>query len=176
MRREMTTRKKMAAAAAFAATLWLGPQGVFAQDVAVDYDRQADFAKCATYAWAKGQPAQDPLVDQHIVQAIEQALAGKGWTKSDAAGCFVSYHASVNEQRSLQIWDGRGALRGGFGRVDVETIKNGTLVVDITDANGRLIWRGIARDTVSDKPEKNHKKLAKATEKLFKDLPGRGER
>jgi hypothetical protein len=32
----------------------------------------------------------------------------------------------------------------------------------------------VARDTVSDKPERNHAKLAKSVEKMFKDLPPAG--
>lgn len=106
------------------------------------------------------------------MQAIEQALAAKGWTKSADPGCYISYHASAKEQRSLQIWDGRGRFAGGFGSVDVETSVTGTMVVDLTDArSGKLVWRAVAKDTLSEKPEKNHKKLAKATEKMFKDLP-----
>jgi hypothetical protein len=48
----------------------------------------------------------------------------------------------------------------------------GTLVVDIFDAKTKnLMWRGIAQDELSDKPEKNIKKVAKASDKLFKDFP-----
>jgi hypothetical protein len=34
-----------------------------------------------------------------------------------------------------------------------------------------LVWRGTASDTVSDKPEKNEKKIQKAAEKMFKKYP-----
>jgi hypothetical protein len=48
----------------------------------------------------------------------------------------------------------------------------GTLLVDIFDAKGKnLIWRGVAQDELSNKTEKNIKKVAKATDKLFKDFP-----
>jgi hypothetical protein len=48
----------------------------------------------------------------------------------------------------------------------------GTLVVDIFDKTGKsLLWRGVAQDELSDKPEKNVKKLGKASDKLFKDFP-----
>lgn len=173
----MNVRSRFGRKAGLAAGLLLagllGTARANAQDVNVDYDRQADFSKCATYAWAKGQPAHDPLVDKHIVDAIDAALAAKGLRKvKDNAGCYVAYHASAREQRSLQVWDGGGRFRGGFGSVDVKTVLNGMLVVDIGDgASGRLIFRAIAKDTVSDKPEKNAKKLAKAVEKMFKELP-----
>jgi hypothetical protein len=48
----------------------------------------------------------------------------------------------------------------------------GTLVVDIFNAKSKqLMFRGTAQDELSDKPEKNVKKLAKASDKLFKDFP-----
>jgi len=48
----------------------------------------------------------------------------------------------------------------------------GTLVVDIFDAKSKqLMFRGTATDEISDKPEKNIKKIAKAADKLFKDFP-----
>ena len=48
----------------------------------------------------------------------------------------------------------------------------GTLVVDIYDGKGEsLLWRGVAQDELSDKPDKNIKKLGKASDKLFKEFP-----
>jgi hypothetical protein len=44
--------------------------------------------------------------------------------------------------------------------------------VDIFDAKSKaLLFRGTAADEVSDKPEKNIKKVDKATSKMFKDFP-----
>lgn len=48
----------------------------------------------------------------------------------------------------------------------------GTLVVDVFSAKDKkLVFRGIGQDEISDKPEKNEKKIAKATEKMFKNFP-----
>jgi uncharacterized membrane-anchored protein len=38
-------------------------------------------------------------------------------------------------------------------------------------SNKRLIWRGTASETLSEKPENNEKKLDKSVEKMFKDFP-----
>jgi hypothetical protein len=47
-----------------------------------------------------------------------------------------------------------------------------TLVVDIFDAKSKaLLFRGTAADELSDKADKNIKKLDKATSKMFKDFP-----
>ncbi len=54
----------------------------------------------------------------------------------------------------------------------VHEYRVGTLVVDIFDAKSKaLVFRGIAQDELSDKPEKNQKKAQKAAEKMFKDFP-----
>jgi hypothetical protein len=46
------------------------------------------------------------------------------------------------------------------------------LVVDIFDAKSKsLMFRGTATDELSDKPEKNIKKMDKASNKMFKDFP-----
>jgi Domain of unknown function (DUF4136) len=165
---------KMAAVGFYlVASLGLSATRAAAQEVSVDYDRQADFSKCATYAWAPGTPSGNPLADRRIVEAIDAALASKGFRKSEEnPGCLVTYHASVKEQKSLRVWESGFRFRGGVSSVDVDSVLNGMLVVDIADAGKKqLIWRGVAKDTISDKPEKNQKKLAKVVEKLFKDVP-----
>jgi hypothetical protein len=54
----------------------------------------------------------------------------------------------------------------------VNTVHVGSAVVDIFDAKTKkLVFRGTAKDELSDKPEKNEKKIEKATEKMFKDFP-----
>ena len=67
-------------------------------------------------------------------------------------------------------WGGMGGMGTATTTVDEYTV--GTLVVDIFDGKSKnLIWRGIAQDELSDKPDKNVKKLGKASDKLFKDFP-----
>ena len=69
-------------------------------------------------------------------------------------------------------WRWRGF--GGFGdsTTTVDTYKVGTLVVDLFDAGTKkLIWRGSASDTLSDKSDKNIKTLDKAVQKMFDRFP-----
>ena len=150
-----------------------------AQQTSVDYDRNADFSRYKTYAWAQGRPVQDPFNHQRIVAAIDAQLAAQGWKpvepgqKPDA---LVLYRAAATERKQANVWGaGYGPawrLGGGTARVDVDTIQVGQLVVDIMDAaTQKLLWRGRASDTLSDQPEKNEKKINKAAEKLFKKFP-----
>jgi hypothetical protein len=56
----------------------------------------------------------------------------------------------------------------------VDKIPVGQLVIDIGDAKTKkLLWMANSSDTLSDKPDKNQKKLDKALNKIFKDFPPR---
>ena len=154
------------------AGLCLMPALAAAQRVSVDYDRDADFSKYRSYTWRPGVPAPSPFVDKRIVDAVDKQLASRGWSRQDETpSAVVIYQAAVGAERELNAW-GSGPRWNGFGRVSAETIYTGELVVDIYDAASRqLLWRGFASDTVSDKPEKNEKRLNEAVAKLFKQFP-----
>ena len=69
---------------------------------------------------------------------------------------------------------GGGRRFGGFGdaTTTTETYRVGTLVVDLSDtAAEKLVWRGSASDTLSDKSEKNIDNLDKGVVKMFKKFP-----
>ena len=79
----------------------------------------------------------------------------------------------MKQQTSYDAW-GTGGWRwgGGMGEITPETSEEGTLVVDIFDANGKqMIWRGISQGTLSTKGSKNEKEITKAIEKMFKKYP-----
>jgi hypothetical protein len=56
----------------------------------------------------------------------------------------------------------------------LEPVVIGTLVVDISDAQtGALVWRSLASSDIrpTDKPETREKKIATATQKMFRNYP-----
>ena len=60
----------------------------------------------------------------------------------------------------------------GDATTTVNTYKVGTLVVDLFDPKTKkLMWRGSASDTLSDKSDKNIKNLNKGVGKMFKHFP-----
>ena len=170
---------------AVAAALSLVGAGAFAQDIKVDYDKAADFTKYKTFAIKLGTSWNNPLSEKRVLAEIQQGLTEKGWTATtdDAkADAIVVLHGATEKQKSLNTFYSGGyggyGWRGGWGggmsssttTVDEYTV--GTLVVDIFDAKSKqLVYRGTASDEISNKPEKNAKKLAKASDKLFKDFP-----
>jgi Domain of unknown function (DUF4136) len=148
------------------------PLTAVAQKVSVDCDKDADLSKYSTYTWRAGRAAPNPLVDRRILGAIDRQLASKGWTQTHGAPqAIVVYTAGMDVQRQLNGF-GSGPRWSGVGTVRMEEQKIGQLLVDIYDAaTGRLLWRGFASDTVSDKPEKNEKRINDAAAKLFRQFP-----
>jgi len=155
--------------------------GARAQDVKVDYDKAANFGAIKTFSLKLGTSWGNQIGEKRVTDEITQALTEKGWklVPEGPADAQVVLHGASQTKRSLNtFYSGMGGYRyRGFGGTDTATTTEseytvGTLVVDIFDAKGEnLLWRGAAQDELSDKPDKNIKKLAKASDKLFKDFP-----
>jgi Domain of unknown function (DUF4136) len=169
---------------AIAAALTLMSGAAFAQDVKTDSDPSANFAAIKTFAVKIGTSWNNPISEKRVTAEIEQALTEKGWTKAEAdkADALVVLHGATEKEKSLNTfysggyggYGWRGGWGGGMGTATTTTSEYlvGTLVVDIFDAKSKqLMFRGTATDELSDKPEKNQKKLAKASDKMFKDFP-----
>lgn len=165
-------RKHLAAGAILALALSCS---AFAQKVTVDWDHNVhNFASFQTYQWTKPvRPSANPLMDQRIVQAIDSQMTAKGLRQVDGhPDVFVTYHTGVQRQQSATVM-GTGPRRlGGMGTISPNISNSGTLVVDIDDGQTKqLLWRGTATDTLSDKPDKNSKKIEKAVTNMFKKYP-----
>ena len=150
-----------------------------AQDVKTDYDHHANFSQYHTYSWAKVKTT-DPLWESRIQDAVDKDLQAKGWQRVDNGGdvALTAVGSSHNQKEYQTFYDGMGGWRwGGFGETttQVENYPVGTLVLDMYDAhNKQLIWRGVASQSLSDKPEKNEQKLEKAVNKMLDHFPPKG--
>ena len=152
-----------------------------AQSATYDYDRAANFSNYKTYGWTRGTELTDELIHTRIVRGIDAALTAKGLARVEAGAqpdVRVAYHASFD--KNLQItgltpgWGPFGL--GGYpsGSARLEPVVVGTLVVDISDAQtGALVWRSLASSDIrpTDKPETRDRKIATATEKMFRNYP-----
>ena len=151
-----------------------------AQQVSTDFDHQASFSQYKTYSWQEIK-VKNPLWDSRIKNAVDTQLQAKGWTPVATGGdVAIVAIATTQTQRTLQtFYDGFGGgwrWRGFGGMGEATTTeqdyKEGTLVVDMYDAKTKqLIWRGSAEDTLSNKADKNEKKLDKSVAKMFKKFP-----
>lgn len=171
---------------AIAAVLSLAGAAAHAQDVSTDFDTSANFGAIKTFAVKIGTSWNNPISEKRITDEITEALVGKGWQQVDAnPDALVLLHGATEKQKNLNTfysgmggyggygyrgWGGMGGM--GTATTTVSEYVVGTLVVDIFDAKTKaLMFRGTASDEISDKPEKNIKKVEKATKKMFKDFP-----
>lgn len=156
-----------------------------AQQVKSDYDRSVNFNQYKTYSWGNIH-TENPLWVARIRNAVDSALASKGWTEVEFGGSVSIMAMEITKtHRTLNTYYdnfGGGGWRwgGGIGFGDATTTEDtyrvGTLVVDLFDTNSKtLIWRGSASDTLSNKSDKNIKNLNKSVEKLFSRFPPKSE-
>ena len=168
---------------AVAAALSLFGAAAFAQDVKVDFDKNADFSVLKTFSTKIGTSWGNEISENRITAEIVKTLTEKGWQKVDAnPDALVVLNGATQTKRTLNtFYSGgmggygyRGWGGGGMGTATTtESEYNvGTLVVDIFNAKTKgLVYRGVAQDEISDKADKNMKKVEKAADKLFKDFP-----
>jgi hypothetical protein len=160
--------------------LLLFASSAYPQKVTVDWDRTTNFSNYKTYAWGEGTPLQNPLMAQRVSNGIDEHLAAKGFQKVEIGAnpdLVVLYHAAVGAETQLNMSNTSGfdwgAMWGtGMSATSTEKIPVGELVIDIGDAKTKkLLWMSKASDTLSDKPEKNEKKIDSALNKMFQKFP-----
>ena len=159
-----------------ALALVMSTAAAYAQKVTVDSDPAAPFASYRTYAWVAGTTAPNPLSEERLHQSVDTRLAGKGLAMNTTApDLIVATHVTTKERQEL-VANGFGygpwGFGGGFGGATVESFVEGTLILDLYDAKTKkMVWRGVATATASDKPTKNTKKMNEALDKMFEKIP-----
>ena len=182
-------KKRILLAAIAMTVLALGR--AWAQDVRYNFDKETDFSKFKTYKWVplKDATQLNDITDKMIKTTIDEQLATKGLTKTDAdtADLYVGYQAAVGQEKQFTSYSsdwgygagyGRGWYGGGMGSSTTtgttSTIYVGQIAVDMYDSSHKdLVWRGLASKTIDQKakPDKQQKNLTKAMAKLFKNYP-----
>jgi hypothetical protein len=116
---------------------------------------------------------------ERIAGLIEEALAARGFKRVATGGdLLISYGIQVTEHPQFTtFYDGGGPGWGwgwgsGFSTTTVQTFYEGTLVVNMVDANQkRLVFEGTSTQTISSRPERNTRRLAKAVNEIFEKYP-----
>jgi hypothetical protein len=156
-----------------------------AQKVYVDYDREADFSKYRTFAWAETPPtsleANHPMAHEFIKESIAIELTGGGGMIEDLddPDVFVTYHTAPKESLQLMVaafgyaypsgwgWDPYWGTAMVTGSAQVNTYRKGSLIIDVWDARTKLaLFRGTASDVISENPEKALRQVDKAITKI----------
>ena len=156
-----------------------------AHKIRVDFDHGTHFSRYRTYRWVDsgGPPAQgvlfpNELMRERIAGLIEEALAARGFKRVATGGdVLINYGIQVTEHPEfITFYDGGPGWGwgwgSGFSTTTVQTIYEGTLVVDMVDANQKkLVFQGTSTQTISSRPERNTRKLAKAVNEIFEKYP-----
>ena len=149
--------------------LYLMPLAPMAQDVEpyaksevkVDWVRGTDFSKYKTYAW--GTPDKKAPNPKHPLEDIDAALQAEGLQK-----------VGMDENPSLLVGFSVGNklvyVIQGYAKNPL--VKQGSLVVEIADPQlKKVVWWGVAEDTLTDNPEKDIPMIQKNISKMFKKYP-----
>jgi len=156
-----------------------------AQKIKVEYDKSVDFSKFKTYAIDPMSEAAKPMLRLAIQAAVQDDLGKRGLTKVDSnPDLYVQMYGATNTEITGHYHD---PIYGGAippmnsgitlwhnipGTVTTVVIPKGTLVIDIIDAGKKqLIWRGIAKQNLSDQRDELLEQVNTAVEKLFKQYP-----
>ena len=139
-----------------------------AQTVSVYYPRNVGFSKYKTYSLIECKCPKDSKLKHKIaIQRIEEHLAARGLRKVDLseADLYVAYGGGIEDC----VWRDCDYLgSGGCGRFTGKA----SLAVRLIEARTKeIIWQARTGYTLSDKAEKNLRRIDVAVEKIFKDYP-----
>jgi hypothetical protein len=160
--------------------------------VSQDYDLDKPLPAMKTYQWQTAAQAKtgnvrvdNPLLNERIRGAVDQVFAQNGFQKT-AAGTpdfLVTYQFSISQKiKSDDVRGGVGFGMGSYGRHGgvaigtggtVTSYDEGLLVIDLSDSQGTLLWRG--RGTrylpAHTNPEKTEKIYNELVEKILEQFP-----
>jgi hypothetical protein len=173
----------------FVLTLIVLAAGCSSISIQHDYDPSTDFTVYRTYAWIK-QPVnvsgnarqaegENSLVGKRIMNSVDGEMAKKGLRMADDPQLLVVYYTGVQDKVQVTDWGyGYGPYGGwgyGGGGTDVYSYQEGTLIVDLVDAQSKqLVWRGTAQGVLSEttpSPEQMQKKIDDVVGRMFEKYP-----
>ncbi len=132
-----------------------------------DYDKSADFTQYKTFAFMKSGIDKVEISDldkKRILNAIDQQLQAKGFTKSDSPDLLINIFTKSREQVSVNQFNSGWGYGWGYGwnpymyggQTSVTSSTEGTLYIDLIDAKKKeLIWQGEGIGTLTR--DMNHK-------------------
>jgi hypothetical protein len=162
-----------------------GAGRVAAQEVGMDFDKNADFAKYKTYKWVSIPSSEklDEMSADQLIGTLEVELANKGLKKSTSdADLYIGYQVDGITQgkilKKFNIGASYGSEPGGNMATAgaSTTVHSGRLVLDVYDAsNKHMVWQGWVLNSIEEdaKPDKRQKHMTEAVVKLLKNYPPR---
>jgi hypothetical protein len=181
---------KSAASMCIASTLLVMVACAPSVSVNYDYDKNVDFTPLKNYAWlpppehptgtVEAEIQRNSLLDSRIKGAVNDQLAAKGYqSNSEQPDILLTYHTGTKDKIDVTDWGygygphGYGGWYGGGG-MDVYQYTEGTLILDIIDADTKnLVWRGSMQGTLDPgaSTEKREARIKDAVAKMMANYP-----
>jgi hypothetical protein len=149
--------------------------------VGVEYDKQVDFSRYRTYAWAEGAVAPNQRMLTQLQSAIERELDAQGLRKVDGpADLYILAHTATGIGRVIDVnelgYSGYYWRQSG-GEYPPTTPSSylpvGTVMVEIFNRQKERVWLGFAVEYFRSKVQKVDRLLDKVAKKMFRDFPAR---
>ncbi|MFO8145884.1 MAG: DUF4136 domain-containing protein [Bacteroidota bacterium] len=150
--------------------------------VATDYDQMADFSKYKSFAFFKPGIDKAEISDldkKRILRAIESEMMAKGFVKSENPDLLVSIFTKTNEniniyQNNMYGYYGWGwnPWYWGTGRNTVSTTSEGTLYIDLIDAEEKeLVWQGMGTAALAKEVNRKQERIDEIVGKILEKYP-----
>jgi hypothetical protein len=179
----MPSRFFVAAALAVAALSGVVSCASSAPKLDVGWNKQAEFSKYKTWAWKDDGSIRDAVWKRRCQALLEDELAKKGLTRSDANGdLWLAVHWRLSSETRVVSYDpawgyGWGLSSGywaGPSYTEVYEVPTGSMLVDLVDAGKKeILWRGRASAEIRQgkENEEREQRLKEIFAQLFASYP-----
>jgi hypothetical protein len=161
---------------------------VWAQKIAVDYDKKVNFSRFKTYAWTTGTPVPNPPLDLYIVGAIDLNLQRKRLSRvgTEDADLVVTYHAASSTELNISgIGNPTLSTTKGYNSTEAtiwsipstvgsvaRQVRKGSLAVEMFDRQKKeLVWAAQAKGTIKETRKERLDQLDKALTRMIDQYP-----
>lgn len=148
--------------------------------VNADYDKKANFSAYKSYAYFKSGIDKAEISDldkKRILYAIDDAMAVKGFSKSDSPDVLISIF--TKEREIVDVYQNYGLGWGwgwgpswGMGYSRTTTTPEGTLFIDIIDAKTKeLVWQGQGTGYLTTNTDKKEERIKEFVSRILEQYP-----
>ncbi|MEY4012187.1 MAG: hypothetical protein RIT22_1311 [Bacteroidota bacterium] len=147
-----------------------------------DYDKKVDFSAYKTYAYYKTGIDKVEISDldkRRILNAIDQQMLAKGFTKSDTPDLLINLFTKSREQVNVNQfnagwgygWGWNPYLMGGR-QTTVTTSTEGTLYIDFIDAKKKeMIWQGEGTGVLTKNTNRKEERINEFVSQILSQYP-----
>jgi len=155
-----------------------------------DFDRHASFERLRTFGWqvakSPAPPAErdNPIMARRLHRIVEQELSARGYALQETDPDFLVNCYPLYRNRLVQTYTAMGPGWGyGWGRPwgyagtgvsEVQTFREGSIVLEVTDRRSQqVVWQGVADGALTGlrDPQDAEEAVSWAVKKLLGKFP-----